>query len=96
MYIPELDQLKELVDNLTINVHNNAHVIAIAELRVKLRAILDTFNHTQFIPNSHDKYQELLNDIQITDEIIHTFGPYMTMYLLQRTIKNEMSNKNTL
>jgi hypothetical protein len=55
MYIPELDQLKELVDNLTINVHNNAHVIAIAELRVKLRAILDTFNHTQFIPNSHDK-----------------------------------------
>ena len=86
VFIPELDQLVELIGTLNVDIHNNSHIVAIAELRVKLRAILDTFNHHQFIPNVGDKYQSLVNDIQITDEIIKTFGPYMTMYLLQRSI----------
>jgi hypothetical protein len=85
MYIPEISELNDLLDTINIDVNNSAHVVAIAELRVKLRSILDTFELSRFSEGSSEKLNQLIEDMNASDEMIKAFGPYMVLYLLQRT-----------
>lgn len=84
MFIPELSDLNELLETIEIDLNNSAHVVAIADLRVKLRSILDTFDISRFQEGSSEKLKELIEDMKVSDDMLKVFGPYMVMYLIGR------------
>lgn len=84
MYIPEFSELQELLESINIDVNNPSHVVAIADLRVKLRSILDTFDLTKFREGGSEHLEQLIKSDKISDDMINVFGPYMLMYLLAR------------
>jgi len=84
MFIPELTELQELVDTINVSTATQEQVIAISKLRDTLRNIIDTFNVDAFIEGSSEEFNKLIENQQITDDILKKFGPFMTLYLLNK------------
>lgn len=84
MYIPEFSELQELLESIDIDVNNPSHIIAISELRIKLRSILDTFDLTKFNEGGSEQLKQMIENDKISNDVINIFGPFMFMYLLTR------------
>jgi hypothetical protein len=80
--IPEISELHELLESITIDPNNNSHLVAISNLRIKLREILNSFNEEcAFNEGSSKELGQIIKNNEITDEMVKIFGPFIAAYI---------------